>query len=516
MRERLQEWATYFGAVGLALWVAAGILKILGRVQNEVLIAMLVLGVLFFALYVYARPAEVQKVVSSRGVRYGSNALVLVIAFVGIVGVLNFLGTRYHTSWDLTANKSNSLSDETVKVLKDLKEPVKAIAFYGPDNRQSAQDELRLYAAQTDKFTYEFIDPLAQPQIAQQYKVLQSDGTIVLVRGTRNENVFGSDESSLTNGLLKVAQDTQPVLYFTTGHGEHVPDDTTQTGLSAVKPILEGVNFKVNTLNLKTITDTLPSDISALVIAGPRQPFDDQEVKLIKNYFDKNGRIFIMVDPDTQTGLDSFLQSEGLKLQNDVVIDPQLGLQGRPQILLFTNPNSHTITQDLAGFSTIIPTARSIAKTDTPPSGYTLTSLFTTSDASWGETDLAGLKAGKPVQFDQGVDNKGPLDLAYAVEGSGDKPTRMIVIGNSSFIANSTLNSILTGGIQDSANVQLFINSIRWLASQENLISIPPKSQTTSQLFLTGEQSLFVTVTSSLLLPAAILIIGALVWWRRR
>ncbi len=516
MRERLQEWATYFGAAGLALWFAAGILKVLGRIQNESLIALLVVGVLLFALYVYARPAEVRQVVSSRGVRYGSNALVVVIAFVGVVGLLNFLGTRYHASWDLTANKSNSLSDQTIKVLKDLKEPVKAIAFYGPENRQPVEDELKQYAAQTDKFTYQFIDPLAQPQIAQQYKVIQPDGTIVLVRGTRNENVFGSDESGLTNGLLKVAQDTQAVIYFTTGHGEHVPDDTAQNGFSSLKPILEAVNFKVDVLNLRLITDTLPADLSALVIAGPRQPFDDQEVKRVKDYFDKNGRIFIMIDPDTQAGLDPFLLGLGLQLRNDVVIDPRFGLQGRPQIILFTNPNSHAVTQDLAGFSTIIPTARSMTKTETPPSDYTLTSLFTTSDLSWGETDLAALKAGTPVQFNQGVDNKGPLDLGYAVEGSGDKPARLIVLGNSTFDANSTLSSILSGGIQDSANVQLFINSMRWLASQENLIAIPPKATSTTQMFLTGEQSLFVTVLSSLLLPAAILILGALVWWRRR
>ena len=516
MRERLQGWATYLGAVGIALWFAAGILQILGRIQREPLIALLGLGVVFMALYVYARPAEVRKAVSSRGVRYGSNALVVTIAFVGIVGLLNFLGSRYTYRWDLTANKSFTLADQTIKVLKDLKEPVNAIAFYGPENRQAAQDELRLYAAQTDKFTYQFIDPLAEPQIAQQYKVIQPDGTIVLVRGSRHENVFGTDESALTNGLLKVAQDTQPAIYFTTGHGEHSPNDTGQNGMSAIKPILEAVNFKIDVLDLKLITDTLPSDISALIIAGPRQPFNDQEVKHVKDYLDKNGRVLLMIDPDTQTGLDSFLQGVGLQSRNDVVIDPQFGLQGRPQIIVINNPNTHAITQDLTGFSTIIPTARSIAKTDTPPSGYTLTSLFSTSDLSWGETDLATLKAGKPVQFDQGTDAKGPLDLGYAVEGSGDKPARMAVIGNSTFAANSTLNGIITGGIQNSGNVQLFINSIQWLASQENLIALPPKALGGSPLFLTSEQSLFVQVTSSLLLPAAMLLIGALVWWRRR
>ncbi|HEX7587000.1 MAG TPA: Gldg family protein, partial [Anaerolineae bacterium] len=246
MRERIQEWAAYIGALGFALWIAAGILKILGRVQDTAFIALLVAGVLLFALYIYARPSQVRAAVTSRGARYGSNALVLTIAFVGIVGVINFLGTRYSYRWDLTAGKTNSLADQTLQVLKGLKEPVKATAFFTP-NAQAGQPDianrLKLYGEQTDKFTYQFIDPDAQPQIANDYKI-QFDGTVVLERGTRRENVLTADESGLTNALLKVSQDTQPSLYFTTGHGEHSPDDTGTNGYSIVKSALETDNYK--------------------------------------------------------------------------------------------------------------------------------------------------------------------------------------------------------------------------------------------------------------------------------
>ena len=521
MRERLQEWATYFGALGLALWVAAGILKILGRVPDQAFIALLVVGVLFFALYVYARPGEVRKAVSSRGMRYGSNAFVVTLAFIGIVGVLNFLGSRYTYRWDLTANKSNSLSDETFKVLKGLKEPVKGTAFFTPNalaSQPDVENRLKLYAAQTDKFTYQFIDPQAQPQIANDYKI-QFDGTIVLERGTRRENVLTPDESGLTNALLKVSQDTQPSIYFTTGHGEHGPDDTGTNGYSILKSALETDNYKVAALDLKTVTSTLPADTTGLVIAGPHLPFEPQEVQIVQDYLANGGRVFVLADPQVDAGLDSLLGAWGLKLRNDFVIDPKFGFFGQSQVPVIQSYSTHDITKDLTGLSSFFPGIRSMSTMTATITGTTATSLFSSSDQSWGETNFDSIKNQNP-QLDAATDTKGPLDLAYAVQGSGDKAGRLVVIGNSTFVTNGTLNARVTVGGQQaqvqSGNGQIFVNTIHWLANQADLISIPPQAPNTSQMFLTGEQSLLLTVTSSVFLPLVMLIIGAIVWWRRR
>lgn len=521
MRERLQYWAGYFVAIGIALWAATGVLFLLGNQPQERLIALLVLGALFFALYIYARPSAVRAAVTSRGVRYGSNALILTIAFIGIIGVVDFMSTRYTYRWDLTANQSNSLAGETIKVLQGLKEPVKATAFFTPQARASQPDAerfLKLYAEQTDKFTYRFIDPQAQPQIANDYKV-QFDGTVVLERGTRRENVLTVDESGLTNALLKVSQDTQPALYFTTGHGEHSPNDTSSNGYSIIKSLLETDNYKVDLLDLKTVTSTLPSDISALVIAGPKLPFEPQEVKLVQDYLDKGGDVFLMADPQVDAGLDGMLAAWGLKLQNDFVIDPQYGFFGQSQVPVIQTYSSHDITKDLTGLSSFFPGVRSMTTVTATITGTIPTSLFQTSDSSWGETDFNSIKNQNP-QYDASTDMKGPLDLAYAVQGPGTNGGRLVVIGNSTFVTNGTLNARVTVGGQQaqvqSGNGQLFGNTIHWLANQTDLISIPPKAPNSSQMFLTAQQSLLVTATSSVLLPLAMLLIGAIVWWRRR
>jgi ABC-type uncharacterized transport system involved in gliding motility auxiliary subunit len=521
MRERLEPWASYFAAVGVAVWAAAAILFLLGNQPNERLIALGVIGALAFVVYIYARPQEVKDALTSRGARYGSNSLIVSVVFIALIGLVAYLGERYNQRWDTTADKTYTLSPLSVQAVKNLTEPVQAIAFYttvGGLNRQDAEDRLKEYAFHSDKFTYRFIDPQAEPQIAQDYKV-QMDGTIVFERGKRRENTFQTDEQSITNAILKVAQDTQPTLYLTTGHGEHAPRDSGENGYGMMAGAMEALNYKVDVINLKTVTETLPSDISVLIIAGPRQPFEPDEVARVKAYLEKGGRALIMLDPQTTTGLDDLLSAWGIQVRNDIIVDPKFGFYGQAYIPVVSAYGNHQVVKDMVGLGTFFPSARSLTRATNAPAGRSAVALFASSDASWGETDFEQVKNQKP-QLDVNTDVKGPLDLAYAVEVTGEKPTRLVVFGNSTFITNGTLNARITVGGQQqrvqSGNGLLFEYALHWLAGQETLIQIPPKSSEPRQLFLTGEQQSFVFWSSFLLIPLAILIIGAVVWWRRR
>ena len=520
IRKLLIEWADYFGAVGLALWVAAGILLVLKNQPTERIIALLVLGVLAFAVFIYARFGLVKTVVTSRSARYGSNTLLISVAFVGIVGIIAFLSGRYVYRFDTTANKQFTLSQMTIQVLQELKEPVNAVAFFttqsDPTQFRSAQDRLNEYKnINPDKFNYKFVDPDAEPQVAIEYNV-QVDGTIILERGKRRENVFQTDEQSLTNALFKVSQDTQPTIYFTMGHGEHSLDDSGDNGYGSLKGGLETNNYKTAMIDLKTVTETMPADITALVIGGPVSPFDPVEIQKVKDYLSKNGRVLFMLDPNTQSGLENLIKDYGVTLRNDQVYDPKFGSFGRPQIPVINSYQSSQVTQNLTGQSSFFPGIRSLTSSTVPT--YTVTALFSSSDQSWGETDFASI-TNQTAKFDDGKDVKGPLNLAYTVETSGETPMRFVVIGNSSFISNANLRVrgvTSTGSQVLFGNGLLFINAIRWFSGQEKLIAIPPKTTTPPQIFLTGEQNNFVFFSSVIMLPLAILIIGALVWWRRR
>ncbi len=517
MRERLNEWAVYFAGIAIALWVAAAILFVLGNQPSERLIALVAIGVVFFVLYAVARPTQVRDALTGRTMRYSANALVAIVAFIGIVGLINYLGNRYNLRLDVTANQTYTLSPLTTNLVQGLKEPVIAVAFFSPEaaNRKAAEDRLLDYKKLGGKFDYKFIDPYAEPQLAKDYKIPQ-DGMIVLERGTRRENVFGTDESSLTNALLKVSQDTQPVIYFTTGHGEHGLTDTNQNGYASMGQVLEVFNYKLSTINLKTVTDTLPADLSALVIAGPTQAFTAAEVKQVQDYVTAGGRLFLMADPQVETGFGDLLKSLGLVMRNDFVFDPKLGIGGRAQIPVINGFQPHVITNDLMGMDVVIPGVRSLNSDGTNASGRTQTALFATSELSWGETDLEGIKAQR-AQFDIGTDTKGPLNLAYAVEVTGEKPIRVVVMGNSSFVANGNLSQLYQAGGADAGNMILFRNVVSWLTGQENLIAIQPKAEAQAKpVILTAEQDAFVKLSSVALLPMVIVLIGVLVWIRRR
>jgi ABC-type uncharacterized transport system involved in gliding motility auxiliary subunit len=170
----------------------------------------------------------------------------------------------------------------------------------------------------------------------------------------------------------------------------------------------------------------------------------------------------------------------------------------------------------LTGQSTFFPGIRSMAA-DSNVVSYTVSSLFSSSDLAWGETDFDSIKNQTAKQDDK--DLKGPLDLAFTVEGRGDKPMRIVALGNSSFVTNANLQvrGVTSSGQQvDFGNGLLFLNVARWFAGQENLITIPPKPSGQHPLTLTAEQMNFVMVSSFALLPGVILILGALVWWGRR
>ena len=157
--------------------------------------------------------------------------------------------------------------------------------------------------------------------------------------------------------------------------------------------------------------------------------------------------------------------------------------------------------------------------------GHTAQRLVETSRSSWGETDLKGLASGQPAKPDDN-DKKGPVSLGAAVsapatesvdqggsEGRRQSPTRkpetrIVAIGDSDFASNAAL------GVQ--GNRDLFLNTINWLAQQENLISIRPRDPEDRRITLTADQERRIFYLTVLIVPGLILLAGVQTWWRRR
>jgi ABC-type uncharacterized transport system involved in gliding motility auxiliary subunit len=498
------------GIAGLAVLTLAVILYLLTRELDLRVEVLLGLGAVLLVASLAARPDALRSAITGRAARYGSNVGVSIVAFLGILALLNFLGDRHHGRLDLTEFQDYTLSPQTIQILSDLTEPVRVTAFFvqGDPAQQGLDDLLAEYMYHTDKITYEVVDPDVQPFVAQQYGIT-SYGTIVFESAGRRQDSLTVDEQGITGAILKVSRASQKVVYFLTGHGERDPGGYDQSDYSEIRDALERDNYVVNTLNL-AISSTVPADASVLVVAAPGTPLLEQESEAISAYLQQGGKALIMQEPGREPALSEVLSEWGVEYDDDVVIDPERGLFGVDPLspVVDSFPFSE-ITRDLPGV--VLSTVRSITRTVEQPEGVTALALVESSAGSWGETDFEALGR-QEARYDVGADSAGPLSMAMSVEAQGEGEatvgTRLVVFGDSDFAGNASLT---LGG-----NGDLFLNSVNWLAEEEELISIRPKPPVSRVLILSPGQARFLQYSSVIFLPAAVLLVGAVVWWRRR
>ncbi|MEW5869513.1 MAG: Gldg family protein [Chloroflexota bacterium] len=496
----------------LAVLVSAGLYIVLREwgLPLQISLGLIVVGL---ALFAFLDPDRVRMAFTGRQARYGSNALVLTVAFVGILVLINYFVYQNSKRWDLTEDKQYTLTQETLDTLKSLPEPVQAVAFftssYNPDQAKSLLEQYKYNA--DGKFDYEFVDPNDNPVAAEEAKISR-DGTIVLKMGGNQEPVTMASEQELTGAIVRLMSPEKRHVYFLTGHGEYSPTDTGDRAYAQVKRALESKNYSVDLLSLLA-TNQVPEDAKVVVIAGPRKPLAATEVELLKQYVDNGGTLVVMEEPVVVTdynGADDPLSDYlgevwGIKLADDMVMD---ATSQQPYAPYAAQYGSHAITQKMQRITSVFPTVRSVTVTEAP-SGVSAVQLVLTAPQSWAETNIEGLLANPPqVAYDDGQDQMGPISLAAAAEDFNTKG-RVVVFGDADFVIDANYAAY--------GNSDLFINSVDWAAGQEQLISLTAKQNT--QRFLAPPQRTamnLIMLATVIILPGLSLLAGIVVWIIRR
>jgi len=519
MNIRTQRFAP-FGLIlaGLAALTAVG----LYIVQREFSLAIqicLALVLIGLALFVLLDPQRVRQGLTGRQARYGSNAILLSIAFIGIVVVINYLFFKNPQRWDLTEDQQNTLAPETIDTIKSMPEPVKFLAFYTPQlSTERPKALLDQYKYHSDgKFDYEFIDPNQDQIRAQQYKIIR-DGTVVVVMGQNQEQVTLVDESELTSALVRLLSPGTRAVYFLTGHGEFGIEQGETEAYSMVKLALEAKNYTVDSLNLVS-EGKVPADAQVIVIPGPLKPLSQSEVDLLKAYVESGGALIAMEEPlpvnqfgDTPDPLADYLaQSWGINLGKDMIID----LSSDQQFVAVSSQYGDSIiTNKLQNVLTFYPTTRSVQANQSMTEAR-LIEMVLTSEQSWAETDLAGLQAYAQGQADapqpepnEGVDTFGPVSLAITADDA-TSGARLVVFGDSEFASDTYFTQY--------GNGDMMINSVDWAAEQEGLISLTPKENIERLMIPPGRYTMnLILLGSVFILPGLILMSGILVWVQHR
>ena len=518
------------GWLGVALVFAAVAIRFLKPEWQQYYNGLAIAGLVCTLLYILSQWREIGQAFAGRQARFGTLAAASVLVVFGILVAINYLSARHNRRWDLTAAHQFSLSDQTKKVLRDLKAPVRIRVFARSDDFQRFRDRLDEYTYQSKQVSTEYIDPEKKPGLAQQYGVTAL-GTVVFDYKGRNEKVTSDGEQELTNALIKVLQGRQPKVYFTQGHGEKDTVSADRGGYNAITAALTTDNFVVDKIVLAQ-QPAVPDDAEVLIIAGPKTDFLGPEIDMVKAYLARGGKVFLMLDPvlkadqSQPTGLQGLLKEWGIDADNDIVLDVSgmgrlLGTDESVPVAASYPP--HPITENF-NLMTAYPLARSMTPIEGGTNGHTAQKLVETSKNSWGETNLKSLAGGQPAKMDDD-DKKGPVSLAAAVSGAatvtpapknaareGDNPktaeTRLVAFGDSDFASNGAL------GVQ--GNRDLFLNSVNWLAQQENLIAIRPRDPEDRRITLTADQQQRIFYLTVLIIPGLILLAGVRTWWRRR
>ncbi len=486
-------------------------------------------GLICVLAYTLSPWREIAKMFSRRQAKYGTLAGVSILVVLGILVAINYIGAKQNKRWDLTANKQFSLSDQSRNVLAKLDSPLQIKVFVQDAEFDRYRDRLKEYEYASKQVSTEYIDPDKKPAVARQNQV-QQYGTIIFDYKGRTERATSDSEQDLTNGIIKVVSGKQRKVYFTQGHGERDTASSDPTGYNSIAQALGRENYTVEKVVIAQ-QGAVPDDASVVVAAGPKIDFFPNEIDALKKYLQKSGKLLLELDPPDKpdspplTNLIALAHDWGLDVGNNVVVD--VSGMGRligtdASVPVVASYPSHPITERFS-FLTAFPLARSITPVSGGVNGHTAQTFIETSARSWAEADIKALLTSGEVSLDEAKgDKKGPIPIGAVVsaaatpadapkpgEEAASKPeTRVAVIGDSDFVANSGL------GIQ--GNKDLYMNTVGWLSQQENLISIRAKEPDDRRITLTATQQANIQWLSLLIIPGLIFGSGVYSWWRRR
>ncbi len=490
-------------------------------------------GLALVVLYTLGQWRDVVDAFKQRQTRYGVLSSISVVVALGILVAINYLSVRQSKRWDLTANQQFSLSEQTTKLLTGLSSPAKLIVFDQASGLDRFRARLTEYQYHSGQVSVEYVDADKSPVRARQYEI-DTYGTVVIEYMGRTERVTSDTEQDLTNALIKVLNPTKKKVYFLGGHGEKdTSSSDNRVGYSAIADALKRDNYEFAPLVLAQ-TNEISDDATIVVIAGPRTDLLEQEIVLLRAYLAKSKALLVLLDPpDNLTSPAPIPQLTALMAEWGIEVTPTVIVDVSGQTRVATIPVSgppyptHAITD---GFQllTMFPLARAIVPTAQATDGRAAQPFLQTSARSWAETTFSQLEDPNTLKPEtENGDRTGPVTIGSAVAVSTPEPTpadptakpaadaparrpetRIAAIGDSDFASNGYL------GIE--GNRDLFMNSLGWLAQQENLIAIRPKEAAERRLTIAPGQMTVLMLGSLLGVPALVLGMGIYTWRRRR
>lgn len=437
--------------------------------------------------------------------------LILLVAFVlGTVVLVNYIAFNNNKRFDFSPEKTFSLSTRTTRVLESLEHDIHATIFYDQKEGRIYQDLMQLFSWASDRFHYEFIDINKNPAKAEAFKVSRKGAGIIEYMG-KKEKVLYFEESNIVSAIMKLTDNRVKTVRFVSGHGERsISDNDPEAGYARIISDLREENYQVEEIFLMQ-EKKIPEDTSILIISGPKKDFLKQELDMVDDYIKNNGRILLLCDPSPLPELEKYVETLGVKLSRDFVIDKKSKLFAMDHLTPIVIPDrNHAIAENMND-AIVFPVCRSVDFFKVEGLNQKTEIIAYSGPESWAEKNTQSVYDEKAV-FNSGDDINGPVPVALVSEITFEKNKtgHIMVFGDSDFITNYYYTVL--------GNRDFFLNTINWLSEKTEALASRPRSPQSPMpiLFLTQNQSRMIFWSAVIIEPLFIFLIGlSVIFWRR-
>src|SRR5213083_2695018 len=482
-------------------------------------------------------------------IRIGLNVVVQIVLILFLAAMVNSLAFKHYKRWDFSRDQKYALSDKTKRFLDTLKGKMRITVFFSPTTPITAdlQNLLAEYQyAGKGKIDVEQIDPERNlsraKELFDKYKVVTDESLLVLDYDGRNKTVKASEmadvdqsgmaigegprvaafkgEQAITSAMIDLVEGKKKTLGYVMGHKEPALSAPTSP-VSVLKTFIENENIKFQELNLLDLP-AIPGDVNAVVIMGPQYDFSDREMKLLRDFWDKQGRILLLLDPAAKTPkLRGFVNELGVKTNDDrLMVFLRTGIE---ELAMTRDVQAHflgdsPITKRLADVRALFfggTSSLTLEPDRVRATNIRVEPVIQSEKGYFAETDYNTDDQVK-LQADAKRNRNASLTIGASIEkgGSADErvqvnSSRLVVVSNATFVQDNAIT-------QDQQGLDFVSGSVNWLLSREQLIGIAPKIPKPLTFSLNEDALRNLRWIVLVLMPLVFAALGTAVWWKRR
>jgi len=435
---------------------------------------------------------------------------VVFITLLSVMVAVQLVVIRYNKNLDLTESKKFSLSEQSLKILKDLEDEIRIKAFYEKGRYFEVYDQLNKFSVKSRLIKVEMINTDRNPKLSKDYGIVRNGQCILFARG-RHKKIEAPGETNVISAIIELTTEIKRQILFFYGHGERRLDDSEGGGLSIWRTELRRESCGVEDIALIR-NQVINSGVDLLVFPGPGKDLAATEAEILGYYLKSGGSVLILLDPGTFPVFEMFLNQYDIQLRDDIIVDEKNRFINKDKFSpLIPFVEKHAITEGTRAVF-FFSMARSVSIKGGLPPGAQTQNLLMSSPTSQSVPYETGGTAGIREDVKESEIYPGPIPVAALSEVENAEqpgnPGRLVVIGDSDFVSDE---AILQFGNKD-----LILNAVNWLVKREELVGLRPERRMYGYQGLTPGHARLLFWLTVVIMPGLGFFLAVLFFVRRR